>query len=115
MSIKKNIEFHRGETWEIRFVAHNADKTVMNLTGANVFFRLSKGQTELLTKSVGVGVTITNPVAGEGTVIITKADQDAVTIGEEKSYNYELKVDLGATVSVQAYGELKSKSSLFYP
>jgi hypothetical protein len=115
VSTKKTIEFHRGETWIINFTCRNADNTIMDLTGANVFFRVAQGQTEKLTKSVGVGITIPVPTTGQGQVIISKADQDTALLGEGKEYNYELKVDKGAITSIQCIGVLKSLFSLFYP
>lgn len=112
MSVKKNIEFHIGETWVILFTLHNADGSAMDLTGAAVKFRIGSNP-GLLTKTIGAGITITNLVGGAGTVTITPADQVAAALVKGKTYPYELRAELGAFISVQAIGDLTTLPSLF--
>jgi len=110
MSTAKNIQFHIGETWQIFFIAHNADNSVMDLTGASVFFRISAGSVPLIT--VDDAIVVSDPVTGSGVVTITPAMQVTAAIGK-KTYNYELKVVLADFVSIQCIGTLQVLPSLF--
>lgn len=113
MSTTKNIEFHTGETWIIHFITHNSDNTLMTLVGAAVSFRISQGNTPKLTKTIGVGIDISDALNGVGRVVITPTDQTTAVLEKNKSYNYELKVNQTDFISIQAIGILKVLPSLF--
>lgn len=113
MATKKNIQFHVGETWVMPFGLHNADNTVLDLTGASVQFRLMLGATILFDKAIGSGIALTDIVNGEGTITITPAEQVAQGIGKNKTYKYELRATTPEFVSVQCEGEFKTLASLF--
>lgn len=118
MSTRKNIEFHKGATWQIFFNAHNPDNTVIPLVaGVEVNFRMNNGSTVLFDKTIGAGVVVTDEAAGAATITITPADQTAASIAKNKSYSYEIQCVQPALprTSIQAEGTLKVLPSLFSP
>lgn len=113
MSVPKNIEFHSLETWVIRFAAKDDAGLPINLTGCNIFFRISKGKTPLITKDHTNAVTVTDVVLGTGFVTITDSEQVPAGLLAKKEYNYELKIITPSFVTVQSIGVLKVLDSLF--
>lgn len=117
MSTSKDIEFHLGETWQLRFTMKNADGSILPLPtsgmdAVQVFFRLSS-TAPLITKTIGDGIDITDEDAGAGMITIIPEDQTDAPVAHNKSYKYELKVITPEFVSVQCIGSLKVLPSLF--
>lgn len=113
MATKKNIQFHVAETWIMPFGLHNADNSVLDLTGASVQFRLVLGATVLFDKAIGTGIEITSLANGQGKITITPAEQIAAGIVKGKTYKYELRATTPDFVTIQCEGEFKTLPSLF--
>jgi hypothetical protein len=113
MSIAKNIEFHSLETWVIRFAAKDDAGQPIDLTGANLFFRISRGKVPLITKDHTNAVTVSNAAQGLGFVTILDSEQVPAGLIAKKEFNYELKIITPSYVTVQSIGVLKVLDSLF--
>jgi hypothetical protein len=94
-----------GDTVELNFTVTNRDGTPKDLTGGNVAITwamsASRGSAVLLTKTLGAGVTIPDPLAGSVKVTIDAGDTDAFA----GDYFHELEVtDEALAVSTAAWG-----------
>jgi hypothetical protein len=113
MAAPANISFSIGETWRIELTAHDSCGAVLNITGAEVEWRLALDGTVLDTLTVGNGVTIVDGPAGIAMITFTPADQAALEL-LPAFYQHECQVILpDGTRTDQFAGVLEAKPSLF--
>jgi hypothetical protein len=115
MSARKDItDFHLGETWTIDALCKDADGAPINLTGASATFKVNGPSANVLTLSVGAGITITDGPAGSLKIIVPPASQTPFQV--KGQYGYELRiVEASGAASVQCEGAFKLKHSLTPP
>jgi hypothetical protein len=109
MASTESLKFYEGEDWFFSFTTADEDGEPLDLTGATVLFRLSRGGYEVLTKTADIGAT--SAAEGLGTLIIEPADQSNI---EPQVYRYEIQVTLqDGSKTTQAAGALTVERSLF--
>jgi hypothetical protein len=114
----QDLSFHEGENWKIDFTAHDETGAIMPLvSGPVVDFRISgliDGEVvNLLTATLGDGVTITDAALGKAFILITVAKQAELLLDSKGIYYYEIKVSHGDLESIQAEGRFHVERSLF--
>src|ERR1700687_3545927 len=79
-AIHDPIQFFSGDTWQIEFSCSRSNGLPLDLTGASVEWSLDTydGGVNLLTRTVGNGIAITNPTGGK--CDLTVADPDTALI-----------------------------------
>ncbi|HTK34538.1 MAG TPA: hypothetical protein VL358_04520 [Caulobacteraceae bacterium] len=112
MAAQKNLSFFLGEDWQIELTCRDADGGALDLTGAQVKWRLADPRTLRLDLVNGDGVVLADdPTTGVATIVVTAAMQGELPAG---LYSHEAQVVLAdGTVSDQAYGTLYARESLF--
>ncbi len=87
------IEIYAGDSKTITLTVLDADGDAVDLTGADVFFAVANepGATAFIEKSVGSGVTLTDPTNGVATIAIDPSDTVSVTPSD---YFYDVRVEL---------------------
>ena len=103
MAVEANISWFIGED-----LTFTDTITGVNITGWAISFKLEPlaGGTDLFTKTVGNGITLTTPVSGIMTIAIAAANTSSLEPGR---YRYEIaRTDAGAaTVLTYGYVTLK--------
>jgi hypothetical protein len=101
--------FFRGEDKSIVFDIVNAVGDPQDITGWTVSFRVasSKFGAAIIQKTVGSGITLTDPTAGRLTVVLASADTVAFTNdGSDADYSYVLRRTNAGSRTELAYGAL---------
>ena len=82
------IRLYRSNDRVLAISAQDSGGVAIDITGASLFFYVSKsnGRQVIFEKSVGNGITVVDAVGGEIEIEITNADSDLV-VGD---YHYEL-------------------------
>lgn len=113
MAALADISFRIGESWIIELTAHDSCRAVLDITGAEVLWRLALDGETITTLSVGDGVTIVNGPAGSALITLTPADQAALEL-EPAFYQHECQVILPTGVKTDQFaGVLQALPSLF--
>lgn len=108
-----DISFSIGESWVIELFAHDSCRAVLNITGAEVLWRLALDGETVTTLSVGDGVTIVDGPAGQALITLTPAEQLALAL-EPAFYQHECQVILPGNLKTDQFaGTLEAKPSLF--
>ena len=69
-----DILFYSGDSRNLVITVTNADNEPVDLTGASIEWILINQNNAVLTKSVGLGITINNPTGGQFTIALTIKD-----------------------------------------
>ncbi len=95
-ALNQDFTMFQGDVATIEFTVKDEAGVVINITGADITWALSRKLKVpfLVTKSVGSGVTIVNGPAGRADVALVLADTNAL----EGDFEHELVVN-GQTVS----------------
>lgn len=114
MSTRTNIDtFHAGETWIIDVTCRDAAGAPINLTGAQIAWRLKRGGQVALDVTLGTGITVVSAAAGTISIRVTPAMQTAANITAQH-YSHELRITTAdGTVSTQTRGAFLVQPSLF--
>lgn len=91
--IDQDLEMYAGDNQTIEFSVTDESGAALNITGASIEWVLWDGDTIVLRKTVGSGITITDGDGGLFEVVLAPADTYAVT---PKAYKH------GANVSIEA-------------
>ena len=105
------MEFVAGDTWEIDAQMLDADGNPFDLAGASIVWTLNdtRGRVNYLTRSVGSGITITNPAGGLATIVVSPTLSAAIAPG---TYRDQARVTAaGGSVSVEWQGYVVVKNS----
>jgi hypothetical protein len=105
--------FYVGDVWPIIGTMHNADGSVMDLTGATVQWRMvnAAGDVEL-DYAVGTGIVVTDAPNGVITITVPTADSADIAPGE---YKDSCRVTVGGVPTTQSIGSITVRPSLFAP
>lgn len=115
----QNIKFQEGQNWLISFAAHQEDGTtpLPLLSGSELEFRISSPidgvATDILTLSIGDGITVTDPANGLADILVTEADQADAEIQSGGIYFYEIRATINGVPQTQIEGQLSVEESLF--
>lgn len=115
----QHFEMISGDTATITVTVDDGAGGVVDLTGATVTFAMSKDKpgsrfnaTAKITKTVGDGVTLTDPTNGVMTVALDAADTDDLS----GRYHYEIEVtDTSSNVATVTTGIITIKPDLVTP
>lgn len=94
----QNLQNYAGATWTIYLSCHDSNGDALDLTGVEeITYRIGPvgGTTLEATKSAG-NITVTDAAAGECTITITKAMQDAAGLAPGL-YNHQCRVKFSDT------------------
>lgn len=113
MAALADIQFRIGETWPIELTAHDSCRNVLDITGAEVKWRLALDGVIVEELSVGDGVVIVDGPAGIAMITLTPAAQAALEL-EPAFYQHECQVILPTGVKTDQFaGVLQALPSLF--
>ena len=114
MSVRTDIQqFHAGETWVIDVSCRDAAGAPINLTGAQIAWRLKRGGQTAFDATVGSGITVVSAAAGTISIRVTPSMQDAANL-VARTYRHELRITTAdGTVSTQTQGAFVVLPSLF--
>ena len=108
-----DLEFHLGENWIVDFQVNDGDDENIDITGATLQWRLNSDDDEVMTRTVGNGLTITSGPLGLCTLSVTPVHQTNGGVQSRTNYQWEFRVTTAlGTVSVQAGGALYVHPSL---
>ena len=115
MASSQTVTFKLGETWPIVITCYDASGNILNLTGANVRFRVASASALLLDlSSTGGTVLVPTPANGVAQVSITPTQQTTAGFDPATIYTYEFQAVLSdGTVTDQANGLFYVQPSLF--
>lgn len=94
----QNLQDYAGSTWPIRLTCHDSVGAALDLTGvAEITYRIGlvEGPWITATKTAGE-IVVTDAAAGECTITITKAMQDAAGLAPGL-YNHQCRVKFSDT------------------
>lgn len=109
------ISLTRGDTFVHRIVVKNTDETVKDITGATVRYTVREwmtGELQIIQKTVGAGIQLTNPAAGILDVTLDPADTAALVPG--RAYSYDCEVTHGGQVSTVQTGSMTVVKDVSY-
>lgn len=117
MSLVKNGEFFRGETWVVDGQVKSQSGQPLDMTGGRVLLRMedfSSNGTPIIDLSTSTGGgSLTNAASGQFEFVISPAQQDSANVLVQH-YRYEIKAYLASNESfVQVTGTIEVKPSLF--
>jgi len=113
MAATADISFRIGETWAIELTAHDSCRAILDITGAQVLWRLALDGETITTLSVGDGVTIVDGPGGIAMITLTPADQAELGL-EPAFFQHECQVILPSTIKTDQFaGTLQALPSLF--
>lgn len=114
MSVQTDLEFHKGENWIIQYECNDGNGNDINLTGAILEWTMATlDRATIMSRSIGDGLTLTNPLEGGVTLSVTPTHQSAAGITDGTTYRYEFRLTTAAgTISVQGKGVLAVLPSL---
>lgn len=119
-----SFPMHRGDDRDLTFTVVDEAAAAVDITGATLTWVLANQDPKitgspaprgsaLVTKTVGSGITITDAVAGEGTVSILPADTTGLKA--PASYYYELQVVLSGKTTTILFGNITLSRDLIVP
>lgn len=120
-----SFDMHRGDARVITFVVKDAAGVVVDITAATLTWALAKQDPEsldpqpkgsasaLVTKTIGSGITVTDPVNGAGEIALNSAD----TIGFKAPGDFyqELQIQLATKPTTIMFGIITLKKDLAAP
>jgi hypothetical protein len=114
MAVPRDLEFYNGETWIINYQLNDGDDTDLDLTGGTISWKLTNANgTNLMTRTIGDGITLTEPTTGLCQLTVTPAMQTTAGVAANNVYGWELRAVLTTgLITVQADGSLHVKASL---
>jgi len=96
-----DFTLYAGDRWQFDAALHDASGNALNLSGAEIVWRLHKSGNVIATRTVGDGITVTNALAGLCSIVNTKEQTEAFANG---TYSDDIRVTIGDMVCTQAVG-----------
>jgi len=114
MATPRDLEFYNGEHWVINFQLNDGDDTDLDLTSSTVAWKLnSNAGAAVMTRTIGDGITLTDPTTGLCSLIVTPTHQTNAGIAANTVYVWSITATLPTgLVTVQADGSLHVKPAL---
>lgn len=101
-AIQQNFDMYAGETIQLpATITYASSGALVDFSAATITFRIKRGSTTLLSKTVGSGITVT----GSGTFTVTIDTGDTTSMSG--NYSYEIRATLASgTVSTMIVGTI---------
>jgi hypothetical protein len=92
-----DLSLHTGDTRDIIVTAKDLkDNSIIDLTNATIVCVIVKGETVVMTKTIGSGITVANPPTGGQFIIALTADDTKALLG---SYTHQTRITIDADKS----------------